>query len=375
MIGDFINIYRPPINLIWLLKFDIFFPQLNHHFSCLTKFRIPSGEHLPVRGVGGVVDGQLWRGARGPGKVIQAAGAHVGEEQPVAHVEFGQEAALHHKVQLIQRGTPQAAGVRRCVGARRLLQGKAPSQAFLWGKATRPARVKIWSSKNSFGSKPPTILQYLGITADKYSMLQMCTPPSVNLKTRSWTPTRFQDDSFNLWSEPCALTGRRWRSPGAWHQTGHKRPRSCSTGTPRPRRCHLITHTRGLKMWNNNNNNTTGHRSGIWALVMYSDYSTATCGYFAAMWFIGLTWNQAIPAAGHHLLGDHVDGQGEGRRHIEGARLGQHAHTRQRREVGFQQRAEDRFHLRTQQRIQNIHFDDGKNVTHLLCEHAGFWFL
>lgn len=77
-----------------------------------------TASYAPVGGGHGVVDGQLERA-----DLVQAARSHVGEEQPVSHAELRQQAALHHVVQLVQRGTPQAAGIHRLLRTQRMLCG------------------------------------------------------------------------------------------------------------------------------------------------------------------------------------------------------------------------------------------------------------
>lgn len=65
--------------------------------------------------------------------------------------------------------------------------------------------------------------------------------------------------------------------------------------------------------------------------------------------------SEAVPVAGHHLFADHVDGQAEGRGHVEGSGLGQHLHPGQRAEVGVQQRPDRSLNLQTHSHITMRH--------------------
>lgn len=72
---------------------------------------------LPVASRDHVVDGRL---VLVGGVGSQTVGPGVGEEQPVAHAQLGQEAALHHLVQPVHGRPPQTTGEQWLLGGHHL---------------------------------------------------------------------------------------------------------------------------------------------------------------------------------------------------------------------------------------------------------------
>lgn len=107
------NLWETPRTGMSSLQIDQFLDT-----SVLTAIRATRwrGPDLPVRGGDGVIDGRL-EGS----KILQAIGSHVWEQEPVSNAELGEQAALHHMVQLVQGWTPQAAGIHHLLSTQHML--------------------------------------------------------------------------------------------------------------------------------------------------------------------------------------------------------------------------------------------------------------
>ena len=76
---------------------------------------------LPVSRGDDIVHGRWWRVCGGAEWLTQTVGARLAEHEPVSDVELRQQAVLHYLVQVVPRGTPQAAAEHRSIQGRVLL--------------------------------------------------------------------------------------------------------------------------------------------------------------------------------------------------------------------------------------------------------------
>lgn len=198
-----------------------FFPSVN--FATNSK-NIPPSSSLPVSRRDDIVYRGWWWVSGGAQWLTQTVGSCLGEHEPVSDVELGDQTVLHYLVQVIARGTPQAAAEHWSILGCVLLTHRAEI-IYLVIKRTTIFINWRWELCDTYSTGEGLSWQITDGHHRKnaWKHWEAQGKKSFALVT-SW-PTE------NLWDWPCEQMEQRSVFQRACWRMIHTLPRSWSTGT------------------------------------------------------------------------------------------------------------------------------------------------